>query len=80
MIDEKENESSALAKRIDADSRLKSARSPSGLTIWLKSPEVFETWVKLRRASADFKSKFGEDLKLIMRRFYAPPEQFDDRR
>ena len=34
------------------------------LNIWLKSPEVFETWVKLRLASADFKSKFGEDLKL----------------
>lgn len=30
------------------------------LTIWLQSPELFETWIKLRRGSADFVSKFGK--------------------
>lgn len=31
------------------------------LTIWLQTPDAFETWVSLRQRSADFKSKFGED-------------------
>ena len=43
--------------------RLESAEIAEWLNIWLKSPEVFETWVKLRFASADFKLKFG-DLKM----------------
>ncbi|HEY2866533.1 MAG TPA: hypothetical protein VGJ02_05535 [Pyrinomonadaceae bacterium] len=30
------------------------------LTIWLQSPEVFENWIKMRRASADFRKQFGE--------------------
>lgn len=30
------------------------------LTIWLGSPEVFENWIKLRTASADFIKRFGE--------------------
>jgi len=29
------------------------------LTIWLQTPEMFETWVKLRRRSKDFVAKFG---------------------
>lgn len=44
--------------------RLESAEIAEWLNIWLKSPQVFESWVKLRLASADFKSKFGEDLNL----------------
>ena len=43
--------------------QIEAAEIAEWLNIWLKSPEVFETWVKLRLASADFKSKFGEDLK-----------------
>ena len=30
------------------------------LTLWLQSPELFETWLELRRKSADFAMKFGE--------------------
>jgi len=30
------------------------------LTLWIQSPEMFETWVKLRRNSADFQRKFGK--------------------
>ena len=44
--------------------QIEAAEIAEWLNIWLKSPEVFETWVKLRLASADFKSKFGEDTKL----------------
>ncbi|PYT01356.1 MAG: hypothetical protein DMF63_00460 [Acidobacteria bacterium] len=50
----------AASKRGSAES----AEIAEWLNIWLKSPEVFETWIKLRLASGDFKSKFGEDLKL----------------
>ena len=31
------------------------------LTVWLQTPDAFETWVALRQRSADFKSKFVED-------------------
>jgi hypothetical protein len=30
------------------------------LTIWLQTPEMFETWTMLRMKSADFQAKFGE--------------------
>lgn len=30
------------------------------LTVWLQTPDAFETWVSLRRRSADFKAKFGD--------------------
>jgi hypothetical protein len=30
------------------------------LTIWLQSSELFENWIGLRKASAEFKRKFGE--------------------
>jgi hypothetical protein len=29
-------------------------------TLWLQSPEVFENWIELRRASKDFVEKFGK--------------------
>lgn len=31
------------------------------LTIWLGSPEIFENWITLRRSSADFRAKFGNE-------------------
>ena len=31
------------------------------LTIWLGSPELFEHWIKIRRNSEDYKSKFADD-------------------
>jgi hypothetical protein len=30
------------------------------LTIWLQTPEMFETWTILRMKSADFQAEFGE--------------------
>ena len=51
-------------RKLEVSSKIESAEIAEWLNIWLKSPEVFDTWVKLRLASADFKSRFGEDLKL----------------
>jgi hypothetical protein len=50
-----------LAKKatIDARVRLEATEIAEWLTIWLQSPELFENWVKLRCASADFVSKFS---------------------
>ena len=60
-IAEKERKLALLKK---AGSTPATSEIAEWLNIWLKSPEVFDTWVKLRLASPDFKSKFGEDLKL----------------
>jgi hypothetical protein len=30
------------------------------ITIWLQTPEMFETWVEMRQRSQDFVEKFGE--------------------
>lgn len=30
------------------------------LTVWLQTPDAFETWVSLRQRSADFKERFGD--------------------
>jgi hypothetical protein len=30
------------------------------LTVWLQTPDAFETWVSLRQRSADFRSRFAE--------------------
>ena len=62
VIEEKERKL-ASSKKVSS-TQVGAAEIAEWLNIWLKSPEVFETWVKLRLASADFKSKFGEDLKL----------------
>jgi hypothetical protein len=51
----------ALAKKTktEAQVRLEASEIAEWLTIWLQSPDLFENWVKLRSASADFVSKFG---------------------
>ncbi len=33
------------------------------LTLWMQSPEMFDTWIDLRLSSEDFKAKFPEALK-----------------
>ena len=30
------------------------------LTLWLQSPEIFDSWIKLRKNSGEFKKRFGE--------------------
>lgn len=40
--------------------QLQQAEIAEWLRIWLESPELFESWIILRRNSADFVSKFGD--------------------
>jgi hypothetical protein len=44
---------------VSKDNPTEAAEIAEWLTIWLQSPELFENWIKIRRASADFISKFG---------------------
>jgi len=50
----------ALAKseKLQPDERHKNAEIAEWLTLWMQSPEMFEAWVTLRRAAADFKKTF----------------------
>ena len=48
----------AESKKLETVDRLKNAEIAEWLTLWMQSPEMFETWVTLRRSSADFKHKF----------------------
>ena len=52
----------AAAKKpgLSSEKRLAASEIAEWLTLWLQSPELFETWIKLRRASPDFVSKFGK--------------------
>ena len=52
----------AVAAKAGAGSakQLESREIAEWITLWLQSPDVFETWLTLRRKSADFVSKFGE--------------------
>ena len=45
---------------LSPDKRKESAEMAEWLTLWLQSPDVFETWLELRRKSSDFKASFGE--------------------
>ena len=47
-------------KRLDDTERDRRAEAAEWITLWLQSPELFENWVKLRRSSKDFKTRFGE--------------------
>ena len=46
--------------RIDALTRQINAEITQWFTIWLQTPEVFDTWVDLRQRSPDFIDKFGQ--------------------
>ena len=48
----------AESKKLETVDRLKNAEIAEWLTLWMQSPEMFETWVTLRLSSADFKNKF----------------------
>ena len=40
------------------DKRLMYAEIAEWLTLWMQSPEMFETWIDVRLSSADFREKF----------------------
>lgn len=48
-------------KRFDAAKRLENKEIADWLTLWLQTPEMFESWVLLRQKSPDFKKKFSND-------------------
>lgn len=61
VIAEKEMKLSMTKKNsVTGKSRVEASEIAEWLTIWLQSPELFETWIKIRRCSADFESKFGK--------------------
>ncbi len=60
----RERRSEALDKagdpQLGADDRNRYAEIAEWLTLWMQSPEMFESWIGLRLSSADFKDKFPE--------------------
>lgn len=42
------------------DERTKYAEIAEWLTLWMQSPEMFETWIDIRLSSQDFRNKFPE--------------------
>lgn len=50
----------AAKQELIAGRSAKNAEIAEWITLWLQSPELFEQWIKLRLASADFVSQFGE--------------------
>jgi len=60
-IEAKKNASEASKdKRLSDEQRASNAEAVEWITLWLQSPELFETWVKMRVSTTDFKSRFGE--------------------
>ena len=51
----------AKNKNLDETSRLVNAEIAQWFTVWLQTPEVFESWVALRQRSPDFIEKFGSN-------------------
>lgn len=47
-------------KRLSDEQRATNAEAFEWITLWLQSPELFETWVKMRVSTKEFKSRFGE--------------------
>ncbi len=46
--------------RIDDATRQTNAEIAEWFTVWLQTPEIFDSWVDLRRRSAQFVEKFGQ--------------------
>jgi hypothetical protein len=58
-----EGKKSALkkaAKPVSAQDKLVQTEIADWITIWLQTPELFESWVGLRQKSKDFLDRFGE--------------------
>ncbi len=45
---------------LDAAARERAAEIAEWLTLWMQSPEMFETWIDVRLSSADFKNRFPD--------------------
>jgi hypothetical protein len=47
-------------KRLSETERAIQGEAAEWITLWLQSPELFANWVKLRRSSKEFNTRFGE--------------------
>lgn len=47
-------------KRVSENERATQSEAAEWITLWLQSPELFANWIKLRRASKEFKTRFGK--------------------
>ena len=45
-------------EKVDPQKRAEKSEIAEWFTLWMQSPEIFESWVLLRRNSPDFKEKF----------------------
>ena len=50
----------AESKKFEQIKRDESAEIAEWFTIWMQTPEIFESWVELRQNSADYKKRFGK--------------------
>jgi len=48
-------------KSVDARKRAEKEEIGNWFTVWLQTPDIFDDWLALRRRSADFRARFGED-------------------
>ena len=52
----------AANKSVDERKRAEKEEIANWFTVWLQTPEIFDDWLSLRRASPDFKKRFREDV------------------
>jgi hypothetical protein len=46
---------------LSSKQRIEAAEIAEWLTIWLQTPQLFKTWLELRRKSPEFLAKFGKE-------------------
>ena len=59
MTARKEALEQARNTKLSDDARRMNTEIAEWLTLWMQSPEMFETWIALRLTSPDYKSKFS---------------------
>lgn len=62
VIDARDSAQAAAARQTRSDPHESSSQAEIAewLTLWLHSPELFGQWLKLRKRSSDFKSRFQD--------------------
>jgi hypothetical protein len=51
----------AASRALNSSQVAAAAEIAEWLTIWLQTPQLFQTWLDLRQQSTEFQEKFGED-------------------
>lgn len=49
--------------KVDAQKRAEKEEIANWFTLWLQTPEMFETWLELRQNAREFREKFSADVK-----------------